>query len=521
MRFQRFLFFSFLGLSFMCFIATLLLPKIKERNLIHFPSKTFSRYAEFLRAKLNPSTSTENRYVQAASDDLSQSSSSTEPQEDDAESKSVRAVDREIEELLNSTNGQSEDLAVEEEDDIQETSTEESLVKYDELRCTPHKSVAFLKTHKTGSSTLTNILNRYADLRELSIALPREHLYRFGWPGYFNWRNVDMFRLNGQPAHILCNHARYNRPAMDIVMRSDTKYITILRDPVNQFESTFNYMELYHDFNLPKFPNPMEVFLKNPYGHLQNLTKRVKSLPESINLVRNGMFFDLGFSSLMGSRKDSELRNAIANIEKEFSLVLIMEYFDESLVLLKREFCWDLDDVIYIKQNQRKYGNNTSHNFISAQLRRRIRNWNRADVLLYEHFNKTFWEKIKRHGRGFYEDLTELKRKNLEMYRDCVSPEEVTETAFRLSGKIRGFKLNNGVSRFNRYLCEKLLTNEIDYINYFRRKLNPHSEYQKQLRAAGKAPHTSAENTISQRIRAFQSKQLQIKAGNPVPKARP
>ena len=79
-----------------------------------------------------------NRYVQAASDDLSQSSSSTEPQEDDAESKSVRAVDREIEELLKSANGQSKELAVElaveEEDDIQETSTEENLVKYDELR---------------------------------------------------------------------------------------------------------------------------------------------------------------------------------------------------------------------------------------------------------------------------------------------------------------------------------------------------------------------------------------------------
>lgn len=72
--------------------------------------------------------------MQAASNDISQTSSSTEPQEDDAESKSVRAVDREIEELLNSTNGQSRELAVEEEDDIQETSTEESLVKYDELR---------------------------------------------------------------------------------------------------------------------------------------------------------------------------------------------------------------------------------------------------------------------------------------------------------------------------------------------------------------------------------------------------
>ena len=72
--------------------------------------------------------------MQAASNDISQSSSSTEPQEDDAESKGVRAVDREIEELLNSKNGQSRELAVEEEDDIQETSTEESLVKYDELR---------------------------------------------------------------------------------------------------------------------------------------------------------------------------------------------------------------------------------------------------------------------------------------------------------------------------------------------------------------------------------------------------
>ena len=90
----------------------------RDRNLSFMPNFWFCR----------------NRYVQAASDDLSQSSSSTEPQEDDAESKSVRAVDREIEELLNSTNGQSEDLAVEEEDDIQETSTEESLVKYNELR---------------------------------------------------------------------------------------------------------------------------------------------------------------------------------------------------------------------------------------------------------------------------------------------------------------------------------------------------------------------------------------------------
>ena len=331
---------------------------------------------------------------------------------------------------------------------------------------------------------------------------------------------MDLWRLNGEPAHILCNHARYYRPAMDIVMHSDTKYITILRDPVYQFESTFNYMELYRFLKLTNYSNPMQVFLSNPHGYLQNLLRNMKSFPESMHLVRNGMFYDLGFSSLKTNVSDGEIRNAIKNIESDFSLVLMMEYFDESLVLLKREFCWDLDDVIYIKQNQRKSGNGTSNKSLSPRLKHMIRAWNRADVLLYEHFNKTFWEKIKQHGEGFYKDLADVKRKNVEMFNDCVSPEEVTETAFRLTGKIRGFKLNNGVSRFNRYLCEKLLTNEIDYINYFRRKLHPFSEYQKQLRAAGKAPQTPGENVIAQRIRALPSRRVQNVGGNPIPQAR-
>ena len=32
---------------------------------------------------------------------------------------------------------------------------------------------------------------------------------------------------------------------------------------------------------------------------------------------------------------------------KFFKLVMIREYFDESLILLKRKLCWDLKDIIY------------------------------------------------------------------------------------------------------------------------------------------------------------------------------
>lgn len=77
------------------------------------------------------------------------------------------------------------------------------------FRCTPVRSIAFVKTHKTGSSTITNILNRFADLRELNVALPAMGDVRFAWPRKFHWSHVDLLRLDGQPANVLANHARY------------------------------------------------------------------------------------------------------------------------------------------------------------------------------------------------------------------------------------------------------------------------------------------------------------------------
>ena len=35
-------------------------------------------------------------------------------------------------------------------------------------------------------------------------------------------------------------------------------------------------------------------------------------------------------------------------IKREMDFVLITEYMDESLVLLKRQWCWDLKDILYL-----------------------------------------------------------------------------------------------------------------------------------------------------------------------------
>ena len=354
--------------------------------------------------------------------------------------------------------------------------------------CAPQQNVLFLKTHKTGSSTLTNILNRYADLRELTIALPALGWNRFRWPAAFHWRSVDRYLLNGQSANILSNHARYNRATMELIMQEHTKYITILRNPVDHFESTFNYMEFHRYFRLPKHPQSLEKFLAQPFAYLYDLKSGVKRFPESLHLVRNGMLFDLGLD-MKHHDNDTAVKGAIKKIEKDFSLVLMTDHFDESLVLLKREFCWDLDDILYVKHNQQASSNKISNEHKNS-LKDAIRRWNWADTLLYEHFYKIFWEKVRTHGEGFEKDLRDFRKKNRQMHRECIASENVTEAAFGTSGKIQGFKLNENASS----LCKKIVRSAIDYIEYFRWKFHP--GYRQQLVNEG-----SVEPSLTDKLR--------------------
>ena len=40
-------------------------------------------------------------------------------------------------------------------------------------------------------------------------------------------------------------------------------------------------------------------------------------------------------------------------LDAQFDLVLILERFDESLVLLQDLMCWPTEDIVYLKQNER------------------------------------------------------------------------------------------------------------------------------------------------------------------------
>ena len=329
--------------------------------------------------------------------------------------------------------------------------------------CKPVNNILFLKTHKTGSSTLTNILNRYGDKRDLLFALPLKGTYHFYWPRPFRLRYAMAF---GREPNILCNHARYNKAPMHwLFPKETTRYITMLREPTVQFESVFNFFRLEKRIkDLRTVKLPMDSFLQNATFYFEEV--RMPQLNGSLNLIKNPMLFELGLDTAYHGNL-TVVRNYIRFLLQEFDIVMLMEYFDESLVLLKRRFCWKIEDILYFKLNERRQkekGNVTKH------MKEQIRTWNWGDVLLYDAFNQTLWEMIKQEGPDFFEDLALFRKEKQAMEKACLREGTFLTKPYR-GRLVQGYAVKADVSKELNATCNKMIMNEIPFIEHHLKKL--------------------------------------------------
>ena len=88
--------------------------------------------------------------------------------------------------------------------------------------CRPKKHIFFLKTHKTASSTILNILYRYGDSQNLTFALPYNMHSQLFYPNLFASYFVEGEQSRSKKkSHIMCNHLRLNilevSPVMDVM----------------------------------------------------------------------------------------------------------------------------------------------------------------------------------------------------------------------------------------------------------------------------------------------------------------
>ncbi|XP_063786989.1 galactose-3-O-sulfotransferase 4-like [Pseudophryne corroboree] len=324
--------------------------------------------------------------------------------------------------------------------------------------CQAKRHIVFLKTHKTAGSTILNLLHRYGDRNGLIFALPFK--YQFNYPNLFHSRRVKGFSSPARPTYdILCHHMRFNLPEVRKVMPSDSFYFTILRDPATMAESSFSYYRSVSSA-FKKAPN-FKAFISHPSDYYRQGER-------SNQYARNLLWFDLGFNP------DAPFTEILAKagaraVEGIFNLVLLAEHFDESMILLKEEFCWELDDVVTFKLNIRG-----SSRPLEQREVEQLRAWNALDWYLYSYFNRTFWGKVERFGRERMDnEVKRLRERRQQLANVCleglepVGAEDIKEEAIKPfqfgQEKILGWAVRKNLSPYVHTRCVKMVTPELQY----------------------------------------------------------
>ena len=134
-----------------------------------------------------------------------------------------------------------------------------------------------------------------------------------------------MAKIEGYQAVVL--HTMWSQDEMQKVLGEGAAYITILRDPVDQFESLYSYAHFETKLH------------ENIDGFVRKYVERMNGIEAPrMNgyLGRNQQLWDLG---LTNTSHFDLVEAKVQEVDKNFHLVMIAEHFDESLL------CWPLANM--------------------------------------------------------------------------------------------------------------------------------------------------------------------------------
>ena len=261
-----------------------------------------------------------------------------------------------------------------------------------------------MKVHKAASSTVQNIMLRFAMARNLSVLLPIKGVILNQETKEIDRRDIAPHPEGKDKFDILCNHVVYDWNEIARFIPESALRITILREPMDQAISALVYYSTVFKTNqlksaIKKYPrDPINGFLRHP----KDFYEPDKKWGPMKSFVNNRMSLDLGFDryNLEFSKSNkAKIESFLRRIEREFDFVLFTEYFDESMILLRRHLRWSMKDIIYIRVNaaiQKPAWSPFSHKpNITPEVTKIFRQWNRIDYELYEHFLPKFQEKLK------------------------------------------------------------------------------------------------------------------------------
>ena len=228
--------------------------------------------------------------------------------------------------------------------------------------CKEQTSLYFLKVHKAGSTCIQNLFWRFGVSRSLSFMVFKNH---FPYPN----RDFRSFLLPDPKVEmfdgrydIFCEHSIFNDAQIKSKMKADTEYSAILREPLSKLRSALKFYGYARQHNLGGDVDLAEHFLMSDKNTPGRQTAR-----------------EFGYTP------GTDIQVFFKDIDIKFKVIAILEQLDESLVLMKRRYCWKFKDILYLPMRQSNY-TITKDTGKENELNKRLRRRNEIDYLLYEYF---------------------------------------------------------------------------------------------------------------------------------------
>ena len=308
------------------------------------------------------------------------------------------------------------------------------------------RHIGFLKVHKAGSTTVQNMLFRFGLKRNLTFVIPR-----IG--NYFDVYSTLPVKEGGHYDILAVHTNGFNKADFDQILPPDKVNIAIVREPLTRMISGAYYYRDEHSMSyllsIPK-DNFIRELVSNPE----------KYEPGVFSFTKNSMGRDFGFDSNTHESDIDEILQKLRFLEKEFLLVLVMERFEESLVLLKRYLGWHISDILFIPSNAYEHASAN----LSEEQKLKHKHTCFLDYAIYDFFSAIFDYKVNAEGPEFQEEVNNFRDIIQQIKEFCTHPNALAEEMIVKASKW------NQVFRVSRSDCEFMLLHELKFIERLRKR---------------------------------------------------
>lgn len=176
--------------------------------------------------------------------------------------------------------------------------------------------IVMIKTHKTGSTTLGNILFRFAAHRGLRIVCPVAH--------YMSLSRDENLPFTG-PYDISLHHGWKVPLSFYEKLVPGAVWITAVRDPIKRYLSSYTYFVMP---NRGLTVDDLADFLQKDHSD------------------QRGLLHDFGLT------EESQVNEFLSErgMWHRFRVVVVAERWDESMVMLRDLLHWRMEDVLYLRR---------------------------------------------------------------------------------------------------------------------------------------------------------------------------